>query len=325
MEPTNSKSKSWENLETRFQGWQENCARWKKNVPFSGDRVNSFDEESVSSERMVRPVIETSVIQTRHEFQADFDRISIQKFEWSYRVAKRKTEKPVVCSLDSEVSSVEETQRHSSESEQIRILLERDKESRFADCQTEIRKHEFQAEYDTRSVQKVNERSSHKKKLVVLIKEANDADNINNFFMKSHWSKIGIYVKRMRKSQWNGRIEAISRFNIRHKCEKEIGRRSRHCPWTQCKDTRTAEWNQLHERFERFSRCWIKTQWTIPRYQSTRVFPTSSSSWWNVEPFYRQRAAKHLGHAWYIGKRLCKSSRVFFSTLSAGIESMRFS
>ena len=35
---TNSKSKSWENEETRYQGWHENCARWKKNVPFSGDR-----------------------------------------------------------------------------------------------------------------------------------------------------------------------------------------------------------------------------------------------------------------------------------------------
>ena len=43
----------------------------------------------------------------------------------------------------------------------------------------------------------------------------------------------------------------------------------------------------------------------------------------NAEP--QRRAAKHLGHTWYIGKRFCKSSRVFFSTLSAGIESMGFS
>ena len=42
----------------------------------------------------------------------------------------------------------------------------------------------------------------------------------------------------------------------------------------------------------------------------------------NAEP--QRRAAKHLGHAWYIGKRLCKSRCVFFSTLSAGIESMEF-
>ena len=65
------------------------------------------------------------------------------------------------------------------------------------------------------------------------------------------------------------------------------------------------------------------------RYQSTCVFPTSSSSWWNAKPFYRNAEpqrwpAKHLGHAWFFGKRFCKSSCVFYSTLSAGIESMEF-
>ena len=67
-----------------------------------------------------------------------------------------------------------------------------------------------------------------------------------------------------------------------------------------------------------------------PRYQSTCVFPTSSNSWWNAKPFNRnaepqRRAAKHLGHTWYIGKRFCKSTCIFFSTSSAGIESMELS
>ena len=49
----------------------------------------------------------------------------------------------------------------------------------------------------------------------------------------------------------------------------------------------------------------------------------------NAKPFYRnaepqRRAAKHLGHAWNIGKRFCKSSCVLFSTLSAGRKSMEF-
>ena len=34
------------------------------------------------------------------------------------------------------------------------------------------------------------------------------------------------------------------------------------------------------------------------------------------------RAAKHLGHAWYIGKRFCKSNGVFFCTLSARVQSL---
>ena len=42
-------------------------------------------------------------------------------------------------------------------SEQIRILLERQREQILADCQAEIRNHEFQADYDRRSIQKLNE------------------------------------------------------------------------------------------------------------------------------------------------------------------------
>ena len=43
------------------------------------------------------------------------------------------------------------------ESEQIRTLLDRQREQLFADYQAEIRKHEFQADYDRRSIQKLNE------------------------------------------------------------------------------------------------------------------------------------------------------------------------
>ena len=41
--------------------------------------------------------------------------------------------------------------------EQIRTLLDRQREQILADCQAEIRKHEFQADYDRRSIQKLNE------------------------------------------------------------------------------------------------------------------------------------------------------------------------
>ena len=41
--------------------------------------------------------------------------------------------------------------------EQIRILLERQREQILADCQAEFQKHEFQADYDRRSIQKLNE------------------------------------------------------------------------------------------------------------------------------------------------------------------------
>ena len=59
--------------------------------------------------------------------------------------------------FDSLIPNVREIPRHSSETEQIRILQERQRDQILADCQAEIRKHEFQADYDRRSIQKLNE------------------------------------------------------------------------------------------------------------------------------------------------------------------------
>ena len=58
-------------------------------------------------------------------------------------------------------------------------------------------------------------RSSHKKKnFVVLIKETNDVDKIISFIMNSYWSKIGIFVKLMRKvsMKWKNWID----FKVQH-------------------------------------------------------------------------------------------------------------
>ena len=68
-----------------------------------------------------------------------------------------RTGRPVVEQLDSQIPNVRENPRHSSESEQIRILLERQREQILADCQAEIRKHEFQADYERRNIQKLKE------------------------------------------------------------------------------------------------------------------------------------------------------------------------
>ena len=53
--------------------------------------------------------------------------------------------------------SVRENPCRDSVNEQIRILLERQREQILADCQAEIRKHEIQADYDRRRIQKLNE------------------------------------------------------------------------------------------------------------------------------------------------------------------------
>ena len=73
------------------------------------------------------------------------------------------------------------------------------KEQILADCRAEIQKHEFQADYDRRSVQKLNEgiESQRGEINLVLLQETNNFDEINNFFMNNYWNKIGIFVKLM--------------------------------------------------------------------------------------------------------------------------------
>ena len=52
-------------------------------------------------------------------------------------------------------------------------------------------------------------------------------------------------------------------------------------------------------------------------------------SWRNANPFCgnaepQQWAAKHLGHTWYVGKRFCRSTCIFISSLSSRIASIEF-
>ena len=59
------------------------------------------------------------------------------------RRSRHRTVRPVVEQFDSQIPNFKENPRHSSESEQIRILLERHREQILADCRAGIQKHEF--------------------------------------------------------------------------------------------------------------------------------------------------------------------------------------
>ena len=74
----------------------------------------------------------------------------------SLSVGHVRTGRPVADQFDSLIPSVRENPCRDSENEQIRILLERQKEQVLADCRAAIQKHEFQADYDRRSVQELN-------------------------------------------------------------------------------------------------------------------------------------------------------------------------
>ena len=66
------------------------------------------------------------------------------------------------------------------------------------------------------------------------------------------WTKSGFSWSSWEKFQWDGRIEASSRYYNRYNFEDKIVRRSRHYPWTHKQDSGITEWNLLYEWFERF-------------------------------------------------------------------------
>ena len=180
-----------------------------------------------------------------------------------------RTGRPVGDQFDSLISNVRENPRRSSENERIRILLERQREQILADCQAEIQKHEFQADYDR--IQKLNEVIESQRGEIYRgsSRRRTTSTRSTTFFMNNYWNKIGIFVKLMRKSL--NEMEELKRFQ--GSTFDTISRRK----LIEDRDTileltgKIQELqNEIHgiNLFERFSRCWISTQWTTPRSQS---------------------------------------------------------
>ena len=157
-----------------------------------------------------------------------------------------RTGRPVVWNrLTHKFRNVREIQRATAQKVSRSAFFWSDKESRFSLIfKAEIRKHEFQADLWQKKYSKVewNDRVSKEKKLVVLIKETNDFDEINHFFMNNFWHKIGIFVKLMMKSL--SEMEELKRFQgltFDTIARRKIGRRSRCYPWTHRQDSGITE------------------------------------------------------------------------------------
>ena len=111
----------------------------------------------------------------------------------SSSVSHKRTGGPVVCSS---VERSKETHRHNSESEQIRTLLERQREQILADCQAEIRKHEFQADYDRRSIQKLNEMIESQREEIYRAHQGDERlQRDQQLLHEQLLEQIGIFVK----------------------------------------------------------------------------------------------------------------------------------
>ena len=136
--------------------------------------------------------------------------------------------------------------------------------------------------------------------------------------------KIENFVKLMRKVSW--RWKNWSDFKGQHLI---------HFRWENWSKIETLSLNS-QPRFRNYrmkSIVWmIQEILKMPNQyavESTSVTSTLSWSWRNAKPFCgnaepQQSAARYLEFAGYIGKRFCKSTRVFFVTLSRRIQSLDF-
>ena len=121
-----------------------------------------------------------------------------------------RTVKPAVC-RDKSHEHCQEIPSHSSESEQIRILLERQREHIVADCQAEIRKHEFHADYDRRSIQKFNKMIESQKEEVCRAHQGDerlrqDHKLLHEQLLKQNWDLREAHEKSLNE------MEKLKRF-----------------------------------------------------------------------------------------------------------------
>ena len=148
-----------------------------------------------------------------------------------------RTGQPVVNSDKSHDRTVQpvveghEIQRQNSEKEQIRTLQDRrQKEQILADCQAEIGKHEFQADYDRRSIKKLSETIESQKEEICRAHQGDERRRqgqqlLHEQVLKQNWDLREVHEKSLKEI---GRNEEVSEFYLRHYCEKKISRRSRY-------------------------------------------------------------------------------------------------
>ena len=110
------------------------------------------------------------------------------------------------------MSSAQETQRHNSENEQVRTLLERQREQILADCQAEIQKHEFQADYDRRSIQKLNETIESQKEEICRAHQGDerrrqDQQLLHEQLLKQNWDLREAHEKSLNEMEELKRLQ----------------------------------------------------------------------------------------------------------------------
>ena len=218
----------------------------------------------------------------------------------------------------------------SSQDAQIRTLLDRQKERILAECQAEINRHEFQADYDRRSLRKLGEMvESQREELhraraeelqrrdqqllhgqllqqILELREAHQRSlNEMEELKKFQSSTFDTIARRRLIADQDTILELTGKIQ---ELQNEINCMN---DSTEFKDAESIRSGNSHVT----SRPLSFPPHPIPEGMLSRPIGM---------PSRREGPPGILGRTWYVGKRFCKSRCVIISTLSSRIESMEF-
>ena len=178
-----------------------------------------------------------------------------------------RTGKPVV-DRDTSHESGHEIHRQNPENEQIRTVLDRQREQILADCQAEIKKYEFQADYDRRSKQKLIEtiESQQEELHRAQAEEPRRQDHqlLHEQLLKQNWDLREAHEKSLNEMEELKKFQGATFDTItRRRIDED-------------QDTIL----ELTGKIQELQTC---------------VFPTSSNSWLNAKPFKKECRAAKMG------------------------------
>ena len=197
--------------ELGFLAEKNSSTGYEPNDHFITEAYVEYTQESISEQRFPEDLDNDDTVIGQTLCNAYRRRVDLSEGEGlssglsSPSMSHDRTGKPVV-GRDKSTESGYEIQRQNSENEQIRTLLtdKGSKSSLIVKRRLEnTNSRPIMTEEENKNWMKRSSR--RKKKFIVLNKETNDVDEINNFFMHSYWSKTGSFVKLMRKVSMKGK------------------------------------------------------------------------------------------------------------------------
>ena len=211
-----------------------------------------------------------------------------------------------------------------------RQAVERQRDQNLADCQTEIRKIEFQANYDRRSIQKLNEMIESQKEEICRAHQGDerlrrDHQLLDEQLLKQNWALREAHEKSLSEMEEFKRFQG-STFDT-------IARRR----LVEDQDT-ILELTSKFQELQNEINC-INDSRDVQDAESVRsglshvpsqpvFFPPKPDPGGmlsrSLGMLSRKKKAPSIWDTWKIGECFCKSNSVFVSTLSARVQSMEF-